>query len=228
MYALSSLLKHNAAAVKQLDAAGGWDVLKAALADSDITVRRKAAFLLNALLVPESAVASTSNISSASVPAATSTTSAAPPQPASSSTSSSAVILHENAQTEDAAPAPAAAPVHPNSHASMVADPSSFSTSPATLRAFEERGVLSALVSALADPVPFGPDGESEGDVDFEEQVLKALHTYVGPCARRISEKEKGALQGFWDKAPPADDGRLAERWGLTGEELQTLKGASA
>lgn len=31
VYTLSGLLKHNAAAVKQLDEAGGWQVLKAAL-----------------------------------------------------------------------------------------------------------------------------------------------------------------------------------------------------
>lgn len=31
VYALSGLLKHNAAAVKQFEEAGGWQVLKAAL-----------------------------------------------------------------------------------------------------------------------------------------------------------------------------------------------------
>ncbi|KAF9780652.1 nucleotide exchange factors-like protein [Thelephora terrestris] len=51
VYALSGLCKHNSRAVKQLDESGGWEALSAALEDSDITVRRKVAFLLNALLI---------------------------------------------------------------------------------------------------------------------------------------------------------------------------------
>ncbi|KAI0316470.1 armadillo-type protein, partial [Amylostereum chailletii] len=52
VYALSGLLKHNASAVDQLEQTGGWDVLRDALQDSDISVRRKTAFLLNTLLIP--------------------------------------------------------------------------------------------------------------------------------------------------------------------------------
>ncbi|KLO18653.1 nucleotide exchange factors-like protein [Schizopora paradoxa] len=52
VYALSGILKHNARAVKLLEESGGWLVLKSALEDPDITVRRKVVFLLNALLFP--------------------------------------------------------------------------------------------------------------------------------------------------------------------------------
>lgn len=52
VYALSGLLKHNVRAVKLLEESEGWEVLRSALEDPDITVRRKVVFLLNALLVP--------------------------------------------------------------------------------------------------------------------------------------------------------------------------------
>lgn len=51
IYALSGLLKHNKKAVDDLDD-GMWDVIKSAVSDSDIAVRRKVIFMLNALLIP--------------------------------------------------------------------------------------------------------------------------------------------------------------------------------
>lgn len=68
---------------------------------------------------------------------------------------------------------PSSAPVHPNSHASMVSDPSSTITSPFAVKALEDRGLLRTLVRALVTPVPCGRDGESEGDADFEEKVVR-------------------------------------------------------
>lgn len=55
----------------------------------------------------------------------------------------------------------------------MVADPTSLSTSPLTLRAMEEEGLLQSLIDALTSPLPHGPDGESEGDSDFEAKIVK-------------------------------------------------------
>ena len=66
-----------------------------------------------------------------------------------------------------------AAPIHANSHASMLSDPSSKWTSPITLNALHEHGLLAALISALTAPVPHGDDGEIEGDVDFEEGIVR-------------------------------------------------------
>ncbi|KAJ4466073.1 nucleotide exchange factor Fes1-domain-containing protein [Lentinula lateritia] len=56
IYALSGLLKHNAPALLQLgvkhsDGRNGWDTLRLALQDPDISIRRKTLFLLNALLI---------------------------------------------------------------------------------------------------------------------------------------------------------------------------------
>ncbi len=114
-----------------------------ALSDSDIAVRRKAAFLLNSLLIP--------------------------PAPASTS-STSGTRIHGG-------PAQSGAPVHPNSHASMVADPASADTATETLRAVREHGMLPVIVRELTEPTPYGPDGdEGEGcDVDLEEKLMRCV-----------------------------------------------------
>lgn len=39
----------------------------------------------------------------------------------------------------------------------------------------EERGLLRALVKALTSPVPYGQDGESEGDAEFEENIVRQV-----------------------------------------------------
>ncbi|KAF8596944.1 Fes1-domain-containing protein [Ceratobasidium sp. AG-I] len=59
LYCLSGTLKHNARAVEQFDKAGGWEALKHALQDPDISVRRKTAFLLNTLLLQDAGSGST-------------------------------------------------------------------------------------------------------------------------------------------------------------------------
>ena len=120
------------------------------LADSDISVRRKTAFLLNTLIIP------TTHVPPPVPPTA--------PTPSAGSNSTGLTIHSSDARPE---------PVHPNSHASMQADPSSISTSPAALKALEEHGILQSLVSAVTSPVPHGPDGESEGDADFDEKVIR-------------------------------------------------------
>lgn len=55
----------------------------------------------------------------------------------------------------------------------MLSDPSSTMTSQFTVEALEDRGLLRALVRALTAPVPYGQDGESEGDADFEEKIIR-------------------------------------------------------
>ena len=119
--------------------------------DSDITVRRKVAFLLNALLVPTSLPTRPSQYQASSTP--------------NSSTDNNSVILHPSESHPNE-------PVHPNSHSSMLSDPSSISTSDMTREALEQRGLLDALINALVHPVPHGPDGETYGDVDFEEKIV--------------------------------------------------------
>ncbi|OCH92567.1 nucleotide exchange factors-like protein [Obba rivulosa] len=202
VYALSSVLKHSAAAVRQLEEAGGWETLKAALEDSDISVRRKTAFLFNSLLAPSYGVDSAGEAQL------------------------SGPTLHSETTEQ-----PAASPtVHPNSHASMLSDPSSFVTSPATAKAFEAHGIADAMISSLTSPTPHGPDGEQEGDADFEEKAIRSLHTYLTSCQGRLPENQKRELRQFIQDqaAKEGGDEKLADRWGMMADEVKELSGAVA
>ncbi|KAI0324503.1 Fes1-domain-containing protein [Cubamyces sp. BRFM 1775] len=277
VYALSGLLKHNAAAVNEMAHAGGWDILRDALEDSDISVRRKVAFLLNSLLVPtgteeqehaqEAARAqelaqtpanvqqplqvptSTQGVvAAATVPtSAVQQAASAPSQP---SSQAQAVTIHPSSSALGPAAPPTSEPttaaaalgtsgpalsppqtVHPNSHASMVSDPRSISTSRATADALEQTGLLRTLVGALASPLPYGADGEHDTpDADFEEKVVRGLHTYATACGRAFPAQEGERLKGYLQEQEKKEGGeeKLAERWNLTREEVRELKKAAA
>ena len=103
-----------------------WSTLTGCGLDPDITVRRKVAFLLNALLIPSSTV-------SAASPAAH------------GFGSQTSMVVHPDSTVHN--PESSAHVVHPNSHASMVADPTFSSTSDYAQRALSERGVPVPQVS---------------------------------------------------------------------------------
>jgi hypothetical protein len=193
IYTLSGLLKHNAAAIAQFEAVGGWDTLRDAFSDSDIAVRRKAAFLLNNLLIPSS--------------------------PAATTRAPGTRIRGGPAQPE--------AIVHPNSHASMVADPTSTDTAPETLRAVRAHGLLPAIVRELTEPTPYGPDGdEGDGcDADLEEKLMRLLHTYVSAHDGTFDDPEKSTLRTFLD-ARRATSGE--SELGLGADELREIRNALA
>jgi len=92
-------------------------------------------------------------------------------------TSEERVALQSNINT----PLAPNAPVHANSHASMVSNPSSITTWSTTLAALqsesapEQSSLLDALVSSLTEPVPFGPDGENDRDVEFQGMVVRQV-----------------------------------------------------
>jgi len=186
VYALSGLCKHNSRAVKQLDESGGWEALSAALEDSDITVRRKVAFLLNTLLIQSD---------------------------------SELTGVPSNLRT----PGSSSAPAHPNSHVSMVSDPSSTMTSQFAVKALEDRGLLQALVRALTSPVPYGQDGELDGDPDFQEKLVRTLLTYLTARGGRfprgvIRDADLSGLKNFVTQNPV-----LSERCGVTEDEMGLL-----
>ncbi|KAG1732659.1 armadillo-type protein [Suillus paluster] len=189
VYALSGLLKLNAAAVQQMSAAGGWSALRICLEDSEIRVRRKTAFLLNTLLMP---------------------------------TSENKVSLQSNISM----PSSENAPVYPNSHASMLSNPSSISTSSITLDVLqndstsEGSSLLDALVSALTEPVPFGPDGEKDKDEEFQENIIRILYTFVAHWNGRLSAAQKHGLHGFLGGMTQSDN------FGLTSGEFEALSDA--
>lgn len=186
VYALSGLCKHNSRAVKQLSEFGGWEALSLALEDSDISVRRKVAFLLNGLLIQNN---------------------------------HQALETPSNLQT----PNSSSTPVYPNSHASMVSDPSSTVTSELVVKALEDRGLLQALVKALVAPIPYGQDGELEGDADFEENIARTLLAYLtargGKFPRGlVQDADLAALKIFVLRHPDLD-----ERCGVTTNEVVML-----
>ncbi|KAI0339130.1 nucleotide exchange factors-like protein [Trametopsis cervina] len=214
VYALSGTLKHSAAAVQQLKEVDGWEALKYALEDSDIAVRRKTAFLLNAILIPTTPLASrsTSNNAPSSDPAASNNT--------------TSVVLHPTAASENSDTAPSVqTPVHPNSHAAMLADPSSFSTAELTIDALENYGLLQVLVNTLASPMPHGPGGEIEGDAELEDKVIGVLHTYLTLCHGSLSGEQASALSRYiqTETKKAGGPGKMAERWGMSVREATSF-----
>ena len=155
--------------MSQLNPSFDWHKINVAtFKDSDISVRRKTAFLLNTLLLPNTAVT---------------------PQPVALITAgpgnSTAATLHATAP-ENRQSLQNSDPVHPNSHASMLAEPSSFSTSELTRNALEQSGLLKALIDALVAPLPHGPDGDSEGDPELEEKIIKYVSLSLISLSRDI------------------------------------------
>ncbi|KAG1829275.1 armadillo-type protein [Suillus variegatus] len=197
LYALSGLLKLNAAAVRKMSVADGWSALRMCLEDSEIRVRRKTTFLLNTLLLPTSSPSSQANLQpNISLP----TSENAPP------------------------------PIHANSHASMLSDPSSVSTSALTLAEIQEEreqwgSLLDALISALIEPVPFGVDGEIDKDDEFQENIVRILYTFATSCNGAFSAVQKRSLWGFLGRLTTTQ-GEENVNFGLTSEEWEELSGA--
>ncbi|KAN0061346.1 hsp70 nucleotide exchange factor fes1 [Thecaphora frezii] len=181
MYALSGLLKHNPAAVKQFEDMDGWNRLKAALLDPNITLRRKTAFLINTLLFQDPTVPGFTPPDAASTLAATTATTTAAALPRSQASSTTAVAPSSDLR------APPAAPLErgPETMLTGVAHPDVAS---AVLRS----GLLRTLISSLLPPGAVGvreqdlppaagPDGdvEARSDLDFAEKATRSILTFA-------------------------------------------------
>jgi len=201
VYALSGLLKHNKKALDSLGAADGWEVLGNALGDSSINVRRKISFLINFLLLPDTNAIAKSQLAIADGPG-----------------------LHTPGSLDAPTPSPhtpSPAPiVHPNSHASIVSDPSSANTSPIALKAMREHRVLDSVIAALVD-------GKFEVDNQVQENCVKILHTFAVTCNAPFSPAEKTKLRKFLDEQSNRvenDNKALAKQWDLEVDQLEALK----
>lgn len=155
--------------------------------DPEISVRRKAVFLLNTLILPTTPDVTTtqhdpplliaSQPTITTPPAATgtgmvpaiagvSTTSAIVHMPPAPATTSLHTVDEPNANNSN--------PVHANSHAAHLKDPSRRDTSRASLEAFERYDMIGAVISAVVHPLPFGEDGDSdEPDAEFGEKSMQ-------------------------------------------------------
>ncbi|KAJ6492908.1 nucleotide exchange factor Fes1-domain-containing protein [Mycena vitilis] len=183
IYALSGLLKHNAPAVTALSRpdVGGWEKLREALQDPDLGVRRKALFLLSALLIPSA------------------------PRPAAGSSST--------------------VPIHANSHAMTLADPSRTDTGTPALHALHAHGILDAVVAGLTQPVPSGIDGDVPGPTRTSRRRASRalLRTFAGECDQEFSPSQKKALRGWFEAERKKDPTVVSDRWGLSSGEFDTL-----
>ncbi|KAJ3572811.1 hypothetical protein NP233_g2830 [Leucocoprinus birnbaumii] len=130
LYTLSGLLKHNAPAVKALDRPeiSGWNKLREALQDPEISVRRKTVFLLNSLILPSTPTSTSQQHNPPLLIGSQETSIATTPTTTSVTSTTLHTVDEPNANNPD--------PIHANSHSAHLADPSRSDTSKVTLEAF--------------------------------------------------------------------------------------------
>ena len=213
VYALSGLLKHNARGVTLLEENGGWQILKDALGGEQV------------LSLFEDHINSTTTrpspdpditvrrkvvflLNALLISTDSSTTTSQP----------SSARLHGGGVSEPSTESQAA---HPNSHASMTVE--SAATAPIALRALHDHDFIPNLVQGLVNPIPHGANGDQEGDADFEEKLIRLLHTYFTSFSGSgaIRDDEKTELRAWIEKRS-----REGEQWDLGKEELQSLQSA--
>ena len=139
--------------------------------DSDITIRRKIAFLINALLLPTAPAASSSAAPNISPPGPTIHSDPLP------STAPSTVI----APHSESEPLSSATPLSPG------LDP--MSTSLLALEALRSHRIIPVLISSLTIPLPHGPNADEDVDVDYAEKAARALFTFIEACSRLFHPK---------------------------------------
>ena len=202
MYALSGLLKHNPAAVRQFEDMDGWQRLNGALRDPNITLRRKTAFLINTLLFQDPDAPGTSR---------------QPPTP----TPADAPISQA---TGVAARAPPAAPLERGPETQLTGIPH-----PDVTKAILASGILRTLLSSLLPPatpgaieIPgAGPDADAEprSDLDFAEKATQSIFTFASKLESGTTGRETLPLD--------ADSVQLlaALASNLAGQPLDTTSG---
>lgn len=188
MYAISGILKHNPKAVDLFGKADGWVTLRGALLDPNVSLRRKAAFLVNTLLLQDDSASKTdtsngSTSETLSTPSAT-TTGASTPTPR----STAIAPLDTPASTLPSAPLeqlPAtlrSGVAHPSIPPLLVSsrfiDVLILSLLPTSL---QESIPASTLDKMEALPTAGGPDGDIElrEDLDFAEKGSRTCLTFV-------------------------------------------------
>ncbi len=152
IYALSGLLKHNATAVEDMEDQGGWDVLKAALEGDRSSFSESRSVVMYQTQInfsdPDIAVRKKTMFLLNSLLLSSTETH----------------LLNNDVDGLKTT----AAPVHPNSHASMTAE--SVATFYPTSNGLQKHGILDVLVKALIHPVP---REEDEEDTNCTEEAVR-------------------------------------------------------
>lgn len=196
MYALSGLLGHYPKAVRDFESRQGFEVLQAALRDPSLNIRRKAAFLINALLVQDDSAAQAAASQPlllggppASSPSSSSSASLPPAPPSSRPARAVAPVANSNPEPSTG-PAPFEKPPATSTAASGVVHPS---VTAALVRSRLLTVLLASLLPSESLPASWaaddslavpqlGPDGddqEARADEDFSEKALRALSTFA-------------------------------------------------
>ncbi|KAJ7756351.1 nucleotide exchange factor Fes1-domain-containing protein [Mycena metata] len=127
------------------------------------------------------------------------------------------------------APSDSQHPIHANSHAAALADPSRTNTSAPAMQALAAHGILDAVIGGLAHPVPSGSDGDVPGpDADFEEKGVALLRTYAVACNGQFSTGQKETLSAWFEAERKNDPNVVSDRWGLSSGEFEALAGKVA
>ncbi|KAF8511860.1 armadillo-type protein [Gautieria morchelliformis] len=205
-YALSASLKHNAAALIHFGDVGGWNVIRDALQGwylifircySDITIRRKIAFLINTLLLPTAPPDSSS--AAPNIP---------PPGP----------TIHSAPQSS-ATPSTAVAPHSESASSALPPGLDPTSTSPLAREALRTHDIIPVLIDSLTAPLPYGPDADEEVDVDYAEKAARALITFIEAVGGELSSPGKSQLNATMQEG--GSPTRIT--WGLSDDEWQAL-----
>ncbi|GAC74892.1 armadillo/beta-catenin-like repeat-containing protein [Moesziomyces antarcticus T-34] len=214
MYALSGLIKHNPAAMDQFDKLDGWKVLRSALVDPTIGIRRKAAFLLNTLLLQDP------NSLTTPVPSAAPSTATAVAPAASVGT----VPLELGPETmRTSVP-------HPNVARALV-ESGILTTLLSSLLPPGTHGIDDADL-----PPPSGPDGDQDprSDLDFAEKAAAATLAFAAklpniPSKAHLDQKTKSLFKALLNElhGPPFDTSTAAksraDELALDSQQLHTL-----
>lgn len=216
VYALSGIVKHNAKAVILLAEERGFDALRGALLDPDVSLRRKTAFLVNSLLLQDD--------------------SADHPEPPLHAPSTAVAPVRDD---NSLPPMPLEQP--PATQRDGIRHPSipPLLISSLLLNAL----IVSLLTSAGQDRLPSsvkqgidtaasaGPDGDIElrDDLDYAEKATRACLTFAAKIGKQQFEGQshvKILLTALLDdlRGEPVDKDEGTERWqelGLTREEIE-------
>lgn len=240
LYALSGIIKHNAKAVDLFGKEDGWSALKGALLDPDVSLRRKAAFLVNTLLLQDD-----SSQRKHKQPTESSA-------PLSSSRALAPVGNAASAPSSDLPPMP------------LEQGPATLRSGvdhPCIPPLLVSSGLLATLIASLLSPgeVPSdatdsnelstaaGPDGDIElrNDLDYAEKGVRASLTFVEQVRKSLDSQGSVAAQAWAqvddaskrqarsllqalirDLQGPAVESASEKRWqelGLQASEVDTL-----
>jgi hypothetical protein len=184
------------------------------LKDPDISVRRKAVFIMGTLLrsshVADLRPSHTENTDGSGC---------------STPTLASLNIITADDRTVPIEPTAPADPIHPNSHAANLRDPYRIATAELTLDAMREHRIVEYVIDSIINPLPHDEEGDFAGAAqDYEGKAMGVVYTYVVTCSAEVSGQRTSALSEYLRVSERTHDmPYLLDKLGLSSEEYQAL-----